>query len=145
MTQLFHNKMTGLCHSSPVPVSPILGWHVACSIHQLMHCYSGESFTAVHKANMHISTYMQSSTLSQYVCQYWQTMTNYLKFKPPGSATVLAGRDVFGCGHVLATGPQGLSTFIKAVAQALPGGFCNHCCKVSKLPAAKGFIHCSQE
>lgn len=72
-------------------------------------------------------------------------MTDHLKFKPSGSATVLAGGNVFGCGYVLATRPQGFSTFIKAVAQALPGGLCNHCCKVSKLPAAKGFIYQLQE
>ncbi len=72
-------------------------------------------------------------------------MTDHLKFKSSGSATVLAGGNVFGCGYVLATRPQGFSTFIKAVAQALPGGLCNHCCKVSKLPAAKGFIYQLQE
>ena len=75
---------------------------------------------------MHASTHTQSSTVSQSDCQYWLTMTDYLKFKPPGGATVLARGDVFGCGYVVATRPQGLSSFIKAVAQALHGGLCNH-------------------
>lgn len=140
-TQLFHDTLTCLCQGSPVSYSSNMGWHMACSIHRFMHCYSGESVCAVHKASMHASSHKRSSTLSQCDCQYHQTMTDHLKLESPGSATVLARGDVLGCGGVLATRPQGLSTFIKAVAQALPWGLCNHCCKVSKLPAAKGLIH----
>ena len=59
----------------------------------------------------------------------------YLELKSPGGAAILAWRDILRHGEMVGTRPERLSTFLKAVAQALTRRLCNHCCKMRKVSA----------